>query len=193
VVGEEFGHSDNISDRRWFIDPIDGTKAFMCGVPLFSVLLGLEIEGRICVGVAYLPALGEMIYAADGLGCFCNGRLVRVREVEDLDRAIMAFTDPVTFETYHRSQAYQRLQKACWHRAGWSDAFGHILVATGRIDLMLDPIMSAWDCGPFPVILREAGGYFGDWSGHETIYGNEALSTTQKLLSKVLEIVRSSD
>jgi histidinol-phosphatase len=193
IEGEEFGQADKKSAFRWFVDPIDGTKSFVCGVPLYTVLLGLEIEGRIQVGAAYLPALNEMVYAASGTGCFCNGRQVHVRETESLARGIMSFTDPATFERYHRMQAWQRLQKATWHRTGLSDAYGHILVATGRIDLMLDPVMNAWDCGPFPVILREAGGYFGDWSGNETINGDEALSTTIKLLPEVLEIIRSSD
>ncbi len=193
IVGEEFGQSDKKSAFRWFVDPIDGTKSFTCGVPLYTVLIGLEIEGRIQVGAAYVPALNEMVYAAAGLGCFCNGRPVRVRETPELQRAIMSFTDPVTFERYNRLQAWQRLQKATWHRTGLSDGYGHILTATGRIDLMLDPIMSAWDCGPFPIILSEAGGYFGDWSGNETIYANEALSTTKTLLPQVLEIIATAD
>ncbi len=193
IMGEEFGGSSRDSSYRWFVDPIDGTKSFMCGVPLYSVLLGLEVDGRIRVGAAYLPALNEMVYAAEGMGCCCNGRPVHVRELADPSHGVIAFTDPVTFDHYHRAEAWRRLQSAFWYRAGWSDGYGHILVATGRVDLMLDPIMNAWDCGPFPVILREAGGYFGDWSGHETIYGNEALSTSQKLLPRVLEIIASSD
>ncbi len=75
------------------------------------------------------------------------------------------------------------------YRVGWSDAYGHALVATGRLELMVDPQMSAWDCGPFPVILREAGGYFGDWDGNETIHCDRAFSTTRPLLPAVLELL----
>ena len=90
---------------------------------------------------------------------------------------------------YGRAAAWERIQAATYYRAGWTDCYGYALVATGRVELMLDPIVSAWDCGPFPVILREAGGYFGDWQGNETIYGNEALSTTQALLPQVLALI----
>jgi histidinol-phosphatase len=109
--------------------------------------------------------------------------------VTDLSRATACFTDPASFARYGRAAAWERIQAATYYRAGWTDCYGYALVATGRIELMLDPIMSAWDCGPFPVILREAGGYFGDWQGHETIYGNEAFATSQALLPQVLALI----
>ena len=191
VLGEEFGETVGIdASHRWIIDPIDGTKAFIRGVPLYAVLLGLEIEGRVEVGVSYFPALVEMIYAATDHGCWWNGRRARVSEVATLDRAFVTTTDPGSFARHGRGDAWQRLAAATYHRAGWSDAYGHCLVATGRVELALDPIMSVWDCGPFPPILREAGGYFGDWQGNETIYGNEAISTTPTLLPQVLKLIR---
>lgn len=190
VLGEEFGASDSSDgSHRWIIDPIDGTKAFIRGVPLYAVLLGLEIEGRVEVGVSYFPALDEMIYAATGHGCWWNGRRARVSEIATLDRAFVTTTDVGSFARHGREAAWQRLVAATYHRAGWSDAYGHCLVATGRVEVALDPIMSVWDCGPFPPILREAGGYFGDWQGNETIYGNEAISTTPALLPQVLALV----
>ena len=190
VLGEEFGSSGEGSSHRWLIDPIDGTKSFVRGVPLYGVLLGLEIDGTVQAGVAYFPALGDMAYAAAGEGCRWNGRRCFVSEVATLDRAVVSFTDAGSFKKYDREAAWQRLQAASYHRVGWSDAYGHMLVATGRCDVMLDPAMNPWDCGPFPVLLREAGGYCGDWAGHETIYGNEALSTTRALLPEVLEVIR---
>ncbi|MCU0539883.1 MAG: hypothetical protein MUF46_08360 [Desulfobacterales bacterium] len=190
IVGEEFGTTGgDASAPCWWIDPIDGTKAFVRGVPLFGVLLGLEIEARIMVGVAYFPALDEMLYAAEGAGCHLNGRRCRVSPVASLDRGVVSFTNAASFKAAGRADAWQRLLAAAWHSAGWSDAYGHALVAAGRIELMLDPIMNPYDCGPFPVILREAGGYFGDWSGNETIYAKEALSTSQGLLPEVLELI----
>ena len=131
-----------------------------------------------------------MVAAASGAGCTCNGRVVRVIETRDLSLGMVAFTDALGFEHHGRGEAWQRIQRATYYRAGWSDAYGHALVATGRLELMLDPVMNAWDCGPFPVILREAGGYFGDWSGNETIYAEEAMSTTRTLLPRVLETIR---
>jgi len=190
IVGEEFGNNDSSdSDHRWFIDPIDGTKSFICGVPLYSVLLGLEIEGAIEAGVAYFPALDEMISAANSLGCWWNGRRCFVSEVDDLRKATVSFTSPKFFEEYNRTQEWNRIIKTTYYQAGWGDAYGYLLVATGRIELMADPIMNVWDCAPLPPILNEAGGYFGDWSGNRTIYAKEGLATTEKLLPSVLELI----
>ena len=191
IVGEEFGTTGaDASAPCWWIDPIDGTKAFVRGVPLYGVLIGLEIEKRIVAGSAYFPALDEMLYAADGAGCFLNGRRCRVSSAENLSRGTVSFTNAASFKTAGRDAAWQRVLDVAYHSVGWSDAYGHALVAAGRLELMLDPIMNPYDCGPFPVILREAGGYFGDWSGNETIYGNEALSTTRALLPEVLSLIR---
>lgn len=190
IVGEEFGADTTAgASFRWYIDPIDGTKSFMRGVPLYGVLLGLEIDGQTHVGAAYFPALDEMLVAGTGLGCWWNGRRAHVSQEESLSRAFVAFTDPASFGKYGREAAWQRLQQATYYRAGWSDAYGYLLVATGRVEVMLDPIMNVWDCGPFPPILREAGGYFGDWRGRETIHGQEGLATSQKLLPDVLRVL----
>jgi histidinol-phosphatase len=191
IVGEEFGESNKGSSFRWFIDPIDGTKSFMRGVPLYAVLIGLEIDGRIEAGVSYFPGVGDMVYAASNEGCFWNGRRSYVSETKTLDRAYFAFTDITSFAKHGRAEVLGRILKSTYHRVGWSDAYGHMLVATGRVDIMIDPIMNPWDCGPFPVLLREAGGYFGDLAGNETIYGNEALSTTKVLLSSILELIKN--
>ncbi len=190
IVGEEFGRKETGgATHRWFIDPIDGTKSFIRGVPLYGVLLGLELEGKVEVGVAYFPALDEMVAAATGLGCWWNGRRACVSETASLERAFVGHADAPSFARHQRGEAWTRIQQATYYRAGWSDAYGHALVATGRLEIMLDPVMNAWDCGPFPPILAEAGGYFGDWQGQPTIYGGEALSTTQALLPKVLALI----
>lgn len=186
VVGEEFGADEKDATHRWLVDPIDGTKAFVRGVPLYGVLLGLELEGRLEVGVAYFPALNELCAAASGLGCTLNGRPVRVSDKKTLAESTVGFTDIASFAKYDRAAAWERIAAAASDRRGWSDAYGHMLVATGRMEAMFDPVMNAWDCGPFPVLLREAGGYFGDWSGHETVYAGEGMSTTQALLPEVL-------
>lgn len=190
IVGEEFGVEEG--DRtgyRWYVDPIDGTRAFVRGVPLYAVLLGLEIEGQSSVGVAYFPAMGEMLAAARGSGCWWNGRPARVSTASRLQDGLLVHADTGSFETYGRGQAWERLKAAAGFRAGWSDAYGYLLVATGRAELMLDPIMNAWDCAPFPTILQEAGGYFGDWQGNPTIHAHEALATTQTLLPQVLRLI----
>ncbi len=191
ILGEEYGHGDNFqhATHRWIIDPIDGTKSFTRGIPLYSVLIGLEIENKVEVGVAYFPALDEMVAAATGEGCFWNGRRARVSDVSDLSRANVAHADAKSFDKYNRGAEWERLKSATYFRGGWGDAYGYALVATGRAELMLDPIMEVWDSGPFPPILSEAGGYFGDWKGNRTIWGKEGLGTTNELLPQVLKII----
>ena len=190
VMGEEYGESESTGfTHRWIIDPIDGTKSFISGVPLYGVLIGLEIEGVSQVGAACFPALNEIVAAADGLGCFWNGSPCQVSQKTELSRAIIAHADTASFEQHGKGEAWERLQKAVYYNAGWCDAYGYLLVATGRIELMLDPIMNIWDCAPFLPILREAGGYFGDWKGEERIDANEALGTTKALLPEVLKIL----
>lgn len=189
IIGEEHGEDLSGSSFRWYVDPIDGTKAFVRGVPSYAVLLGLEIDGRIEAGVAHFPALGETLWARNGSGTFLNGRRVQVAQTRQLSEATLAFTDVGNFRPHGRQEAFERLIQATQVRAGWSDAYGHSLVASGRIELMLDPAMSAWDCGPFPVLLREAGGYFGSWSGQEGIHHQEAISTTATLFDEVLKVI----
>ncbi len=195
VVGEEFGTSGTAADpdgadgRRWYVDPIDGTRSFIRGVPLYGILIGLEVSGRVEVGVAHFPGIGETVAAAAGHGCTLNGEPVRVCSTTSLKESYVSFGDPGLFVDARHRRAWRRMMKDTACRVGWSDAYGHALVATGRLELMVDPQMNAWDCGPFPVILREAGGRFGDWDGNETIHGDRAFSTTRQLLPEALEIL----
>jgi myo-inositol-1(or 4)-monophosphatase len=190
IVGEEYGASDRqTSELCWYIDPIDGTKAFTRGVPLYSVLIGFEIDKNVEVGVVFFPALNEMVAAATGLGCRLNGRLVKVSDIGKIDEAVVTFTDAASFAAHGRGPAWQRILDSAYVSAGWGDAYGHCLVATGRAEAMFDPVMEVWDCAPFPPILREAGGYFGDWSGNQTIHAKEAISVNAALLPSVLELI----
>jgi myo-inositol-1(or 4)-monophosphatase len=190
IVGEEFGVENRTSSYRWFIDPIDGTRAFVRGVPLFAVLIGLEIDGRSEVGVAYFPALDELVAAGTGLGCHWNGQPAHVSSVATLNEGIITHANAAAFAAHGVAAPFARLTRAAGHCAGWADAYGYLLVATGRAEVAVDPIMSPWDCAPFPVILREAGGYFGDWSGRETIHTSRSLATTAALLPELLDILR---
>ena len=190
IVGEEFGETDRDSAYRWIIDPIDGTLSFIHGVPLYGVLIGLEIEGEMVVGVAHFPGLGEMVAAARGEGCQWNGRPAHVSDVSRLDQALVVYTGCADFAPYGRAEAWARLQRATRIQRGWGDCYGHCLVATGRAEVMLDPIMNAWDCAALLPILQEAGGTFTDWDGKTTIYSGNALSTNGTLFQQVLELVK---
>ena len=190
IVGEEFGvKATEGAAHRWFIDPIDGTKSFIRGVPLYAVLLGLEVEGVVRVGAAYYPGTDELLCAAEGEGAWWNGRPARVSQLADLSRAYMSCTDAGTFAQYGKQERWERLARRVYARPGWSDAYGYLLVATGRIEIMLDPIMEPYDCGPFVPILKEAGGYFGDWHGNRTIFGREGLAINDALAEEVLRLL----
>jgi histidinol-phosphatase len=189
ILGEEFGEtSQEEKPFRWIIDPIDGTMAFMRGVPLYGVLIGLEIEGIVRVGAAYFPALDEMLCAADGLGCWWNGRRAHVSVVDSFEKACICYT---TYKNFSQRVPvlFNRLSDAFYMLRGWSDAYGYLLVATGRAEGMLDPIMNIWDCGPFPVILREAGGFFGSWQGEEGHRHEEALACNEVLKNKLIDLL----
>jgi histidinol-phosphatase len=191
ILGEEFGESGGKDDAmRWIVDPIDGTKSFLRGVPLYGVLIGLEIEGIVKVGAAYYPGTDEMLCAADGEGAWWNGRRAHVSDVSSMDRAWVCYTDSRDMERYGRGEAWKRINTSAYASRGWSDAYGYMAVATGRAEAMLDPIMAAWDCGPFPVIFREAGGYFGSWDGREGHYHNEALACNSALYKEMIRIIQ---
>ncbi len=187
VLGEEHGTVDGSADYKWIVDPIDGTKSFIHGVPMYGVLIGVETKGRSSVGAVYLPATDEMICAADGLGCTWNGRKARVSDVSDLKDATLLVTSAATL--MKRSDAYEKLADQVMLNRGWGDCYGYIMVATGRAEIMLDTSINPWDCAPMVPILREAGGKFTTWSGEETIWGKDGVGTNGALNQQVLEIL----
>ena len=190
VLGEEAGEQPGASDRRWIIDPIDGTYSFVHGVPLYGVLIGLEIEENPCVGVVNLPALGELVCAASGVGCFWNNEPTHVSQTAALGDALLLATDFHTCERYGFGGAAERLQRSAQVRRTWGDCYGHVLVATGRADVMLDPVMNIWDCAALLPIIEEAGGTFTDWQGRRTIRGGNAISTNGLLFDDVMNAIK---
>ncbi len=187
ILGEEFGERPGRAPGRWIIDPIDGTWSFLCGVPLFSVLVGYEWRGEMLAGVIHLPALRETVCAARGLGCRWNGRPARVSSVSDLSHARLLTTGTKALAATGREARFARLRDVCLFDRGWCDAYGYALVATGRAEIALDPIMNLWDTAALMPILLEAGGTFTDWTGRPTHTAPEALATNGALLSKVIE------
>jgi histidinol phosphatase-like enzyme (inositol monophosphatase family) len=190
ILGEEFGEVRGSSPYRWILDPIDGTKSFVCGVPLYSTLVALLENDSPIVGVVNAPALGEMVYASRGSGCYWNGRAAHVSEISSLQDAVLLGTDLDTFARYGKADAWRRLVSATYLQRTWGDAYGYTLVATGRAEIMVDPIMSVWDCGPLQVILAEAGGTFTDWEGNPTIFGDNSIATNGVLFGDVMQLVR---
>ncbi len=184
VLGEERADRRGNDDFTWIVDPIDGTKSFVHGVPLYGVLIGCNVKGKPGVGVIYLPALDDMIYATAGGGCFWNGRKTGCSQVTQLEDATIC-AGSIT-RAIDRSDAYRDLAGRAKLNRGWGDAFGYALVATGRAEAMLDPKISPWDCAPMPVIMREAGGWAGNWDGGQDIHGPDWLAVCGGLKDEVL-------
>jgi histidinol phosphatase-like enzyme (inositol monophosphatase family) len=190
ILGEEEGERAGTSGRRWIVDPIDGTYSFVHGVPLYAVLIGLEIDGEPILGAVNLPALNELVYAARGLGCFWNGEPARVSTTTSLSEALLLCTDFGACRQHGFGSAAEALQERVNARRTWGDAYGHVLVATGRADIMLDPVMNVWDCAALLPIVEEAGGRFTDWQGRNTIHGGNAISTNALLFDRVMDVIR---
>ncbi|MGE0480004.1 MAG: inositol monophosphatase family protein [Phycisphaerae bacterium] len=186
IVGEEHGQKQGREPVRWILDPIDGTMSFICGVPLYSVLIGVEERGEMVAGVIHMPALRETVFAARGLGCFWNERPARVSTIDDLSLARI-FNAPVKLmRRCGRGAAFDRLADACLADRGCVDGYGYALVATGRAEAVIDPIMNLWDTAAVVPCVVEAGGRVTDWNGVADHTRPEAVATNGQLHDAVL-------
>lgn len=190
ILGEEFGATDGTSGRRWLLDPIDGTKSFVRGVPLWGTLVAVTEGDTVLAGAAYFPAVDEIVAAAPGEGCWWNGRRAHVSDVGTLERATALVTDDRTFASTERTNGWHALAAATGVARGWGDCFGYLLVATGRAEIMVDPIINPWDAACFLPIIEEAGGVFTDLSGARTAFGGHAIATNAALADSAREYFR---
>jgi histidinol-phosphatase len=188
IIGEEFPVKSTDSPFSWVIDPIDGTKSFIHGVPFYSNLLALLYHNEPIIGIAYFPALNEMVYAAKGMGCFFNGRRAKVSAVNALADATLLFSDVVGYG--EMEPAWHTLIDSTYIQRTWGDSYGYALVATGRAEIMVDPAMNLWDSAPFGVIIPEAGGTFTDWSGVATVHTRSTIATNGALFDDVMHITK---
>lgn len=187
ILGEEYGESNEGSRVRWILDPIDGTRSFMRGIPLYGVLIGIEIDNEAVVGVAHFPPLQETVAAGRGLGCTWNGRPTRVSPVASLSEAVICTTDVERLLSRPEADGWRALQQQASFSRTWGDCYGHALVATGRIEAQVDPIMAPWDAGPFPTIITEAGGTFTSLQGDTTPHGGSGVSSNGVLHDIVMD------
>jgi len=186
IIGEEFGTENEDSDIVWVLDPIDGTQSFIHGVPFYTTLIGVLVNNKPEVGVVYAPALGEMASAAIGFGAALNGNPMKVRTCDTLEKATFLSTDVTTYNEHGHEAALKQLLEKCRIHRTWGDAYGHMMVASGRADFMIDPILNIWDAAALLPIVKEAGGSFSDLSGNETIQSGSALSTSYELKNAIL-------
>jgi histidinol-phosphatase len=177
IVGEEFGDQSGRASRRWIVDPIDGTKRFIRGVPLFATLLALEIDGDLAVGVASAPAIQRRWWAARGQGAFADDRPIGVSRVQRLSDAHLSHA---SLDSWFESERFEQLgviARRAWTTTGYGDFWIHLLVAEGAVDAALEPTAAIWDLAPLKIIVEEAGGRFTDFAGAPTIEGGTALSS----------------
>jgi histidinol-phosphatase len=201
VLGEEFGDKPGTTPYRWVLDPIDGTKSFICGVPLYATLVAVMEGNRPLIGVIYAPATAEMVYAVSGQTTWYvqaggEGIPARVSDTERLSDATFLTTETSVYSQVGRKNGgaavYQQLQDSCRLTRTWGDAFGYLLVATGRADVMVDPVLNLWDAAALQPIIEGAGGHFSDWQGRPTVHSGNAVATNARLAGLVLSITRDA-
>ena len=205
IFGEEFPAKDGTTGFKWHLDPIDGTQSFIRGVPLFGTMVALEQDDEPVIGVIAFPALGEIIYAARGSGAWwainagdakqigdLDRRAARVSSVADLADAAMSNSAMELFPQLGISDRLAHLLAKTKVSRGWSDCYGHLLVATGRLDLMVDPRLAIWDAAALKVVVEEAGGTFTDLSGRATHTGGSGMSTNRLLFDSAHAITGAS-
>jgi len=190
ILAEEFGSERLDAEWVWVLDPIDGTKSFVSGVPLFGTLIGLLHHGEPVLGAIHQPILNELVIG-DGRTTTLNGRPVRVRPTGRLADAVLLASDLGTAARHQSAAGWDRLvDRVRWVRT-WGDCYGYLLVATGTADVMTDPIMAPWDLLPLIPVLRGAGGIITDWQGNDPVRGSSIVAANPMLHPQVIELLRA--
>ncbi len=189
VVGEEFGVSGD-APRRWIIDPIDATKNYVRGIPIFATLIALEDAGGIVAGVVSAPAVARRWWASRGAGAFCNGNPIHVSRIGTLEESHLTYPSITDFDEHGGTDALLGLIRRCNRARGFGDFWMHMLVAEGAVEIAVEPIVNTWDMAPVQIIVEEAGGRFSDLRGVARIDGGNALSTNGLVHDAVLEFFR---
>jgi histidinol-phosphatase len=199
IVGEEMGTTDGTSGYQWVLDPIDGTKSFIHGIPLYTTLVAVLHENEPRLGVIHAPAAAETVYAASGQGCWyiamhgAKPQVARVSKVPRLADCLLVTTEVAGFSTHREPDAinvFFKLQKQVRLVRTWGDGYGYLMVATGRAEAMIDPVVNVWDAAPLQPIIEEAGGTFCDWQGRATIHTGDAVATNGLVTDEILAVTR---
>jgi histidinol-phosphatase len=186
VLGEEEGETPGSSGRRWILDPIDGTKNYSRGIPVWGTLVALEEAGEIVVGVVSAPALGRRWWAAQGQGAFADGTPIHVSRISRIEEAVVSYRDA---RSHLGHDGVSELVARAWHAATYSDFWAHVLVAEGSVDAALEPVMNPWDIAAVKVIVDEAGGRMTDFTGAPRIDSGTGISTNGLLHDELLAAV----
>lgn len=189
ILGEEGGRAGPPNtERRWVVDPIDGTISFVHGVPLWGTMIGVMTGDSVLAGAVFCPALDELIVAAESAGCWYNGSRCAVSEVSELSRATILGTSERFPGKPERQQRWKTLAQQVALTRTWGDCYGYLLVATGRAEVMVDNRLNLWDYAPLVPIINEAGGVITDWRGY-TGFGGDAIATNRALAETVRNVL----
>lgn len=204
IIGEEHEDEHGTSGFKWIIDPLDGTESFIRKVPIFGTLVGLELNGEVVAGLCYMPAQREYAWSSRGQGCWwvqdttgaenveaLRERAIRakVSPLDDLKEAMITTSGQGAFHRSKRVESFTRLRAATRKDRGWGNCWGHLLVATGRVEVSIEPKIREWDVAPFASMVAEAGGRLTDFAGEPTIYSGHAICSNGTLHPAVLKAV----
>ena len=189
ILGEEFGELNPTVEYKWILDPIDGTKSFICGAQSFGTLIALLKNGKPLLGVINQPILNEFLIG-DGNSAELNGVPTKVRECNKLEDAVLLTTDHFNVGNYQDQQKFDALVNKCFLYRNWGDAYGYYLVATGYADIMIDPIMSEWDKLALIPIIEGAGGKITNYSGGSPLVEESIIAAAPGVHTKVIELLR---
>lgn len=192
IIGEEFGITNPDARVKWILDPIDGTISFIHGIPLYTTLIGVLVDDKPVAGVIYAPAMDEMCEGSAVLGTRLNGKAVKARTCSTLAEATLLTTDRRNIRKHGFESAIHEMMKVVRVDRTWGDAYGHMMVATGRADIMFDPILNIWDAAALMPVLQGAGGHFVDVYGNADIYTGNGISVVEGLRETVLEIIQNN-
>jgi histidinol-phosphatase len=191
-LGEETGASgeESSNGRRWIVDPIDGTRNFVRGVPLWATLVACEENDQVVAAAVFIPALNEMYDAVLGGGARCNGTTIKVSEINSLDQALFCYESPAWFSKNNMDKVFAALNNHTALQRGLCDAYGHMLVASGRAEIVVEPQLSVWDVAATSLVVNEAGGRFSDLAGTPSIRSGNAVVTNGLLHAATLALVQ---
>jgi myo-inositol-1(or 4)-monophosphatase len=188
IIGEEFGRHNQNAEYTWILDPIDGTKSFICGAVTFGTLIALMKNNEPILGVINQPILNEFLIG-DNNTAELNGNSVRVRKCSNLSEAVLLATDQINIEEYQNKNGFDELMHRVKYYRMWGDCYGYYLVATGFADIMIDPIMNAWDLMALIPVIRGAGGVITDYQGNDAVKGKSSIATAGAIHDEVIKIL----
>ncbi|NNG27034.1 MAG: histidinol-phosphatase [Ignavibacteriaceae bacterium] len=190
IIGEEFGNHNESAEYKWTLDPIDGTKSFICGALSFGTLIALLKNGKPLLGAINQPIINELLIGDNNI-TEINGVKTKLRDCNKLSKSVLLTTDHINISKYQNQNSFEELIKKVNLYRNWGDCYGYYLVATGFADIMIDPIMSVWDSLPLIPIINGAGGIITDYQGNDPVKGSSIIAASVGIHNEVINILNN--